>query len=62
MQGGSQSKELSSFYGRIAPPDVPHIYEIHVYALDTMLDLENGFLYNELYKKMDGYILDQYTL
>ncbi len=62
MQGGNQSKELSSFYGGMAPPDAPHIYEIHVYALDTMLDLENGFLYNDLYKKMDGHILAHYTL
>lgn len=62
MQGGNQSKELSSFYGGMAPPDAPHLYEIHVYALDTMLNLENGFLYNDLYKQMDGHILDQFTL
>ncbi len=62
IQGGNQSKELSSFYGGMAPPDAPHIYEIHVYALDTLLDLENGFLYNDLYKKMDGHILSTYTL
>lgn len=61
-QGGNQSKELSSFYGGMAPPDAPHLYEIHVYALDTMLKLENGFLYNDMYKQMDGHILDQYTL
>lgn len=62
VQGGNQSKELSSFYGGMAPPDAPHIYEIHVYALDTMLELKNGFLYNELYRKMDGHILETYTL
>lgn len=62
LQGGSQSKELSSFYGGMAPPDAPHIYEIHVYALDTILDLKNGFLYNDLYRKMDGHILEAYTL
>lgn len=61
-QGGNQSKELSSFYGGMAPPDAPHLYEIHVYALDIMLNLENGFLYNDMYKQMDGHILDQYTL
>lgn len=61
-QGGNQSKELSSFYGGMAPPDAPHLYEIHVYALDAMLDLENGFLYNDLYKQMDKHILEQYTL
>lgn len=62
IQGGNQSKELSSFYGGMAPPDATHIYEIHVYALDTLLDLENGFMFNELHRKMDGHILDQYTL
>lgn len=46
----------------MAPPDAPHVYEIHVYALDTMLDLKQGFNYNELYHQMDGHILDQATL
>lgn len=62
IQGGEQSAELSSFYGGMTPPDKPHIYELHVYALDKMLDLEHGFLLNELYHEMDGHILDEYTL
>lgn len=62
IQGGSQSRELSSFYGGMAPPDSTHLYEIHVYALDKMLDLENGFMYNDLYKEMRGHILDSFTL
>ena len=62
MQGGSQSKELSRYYGGMAPPDAPHLYELHVFALDTKLGLKNGFLMNDLYKQMDGHILAQYTL
>lgn len=62
VQGGGQSKELSSFYGGMAPPDAPHLYELHVFALDTRLELENGFLMNQLYRKMDRHILAQYTL
>lgn len=62
IQGGQQSKELSCFYGGMAPPDAPHLYELHVYALDAELDVKNGFYMNELYKKMDGHILDQNTL
>ncbi len=62
MQGGQQSAELSSFYGGMAPPEAPHVYETHVYALDTVLDLENGFLYNNLYKKMDGHVLESCTI
>lgn len=60
--GGEQSKELSSFYGGMAPPDKEHIYELHVYALDKKLNLQNGFYMNELYKQMEGHILDEYTL
>ncbi|MEG0936338.1 MAG: YbhB/YbcL family Raf kinase inhibitor-like protein, partial [Clostridia bacterium] len=48
MQGGQQSVELSSFYGGMCPPDAPHLYELHVYALDTLLDVHTGFLFNEL--------------
>lgn len=62
IQGGQQSKELSSFYGGMAPPDATHTYELHVYALDTTLDLKKGFNMNDLYKKMDGHILEKYTL
>ncbi len=62
MQGGQQSHEASSFYGGMAPPDAPHVYEIHVYALDTMLDLKPGFYMNELYKAMDGHVLASFTL
>lgn len=62
MQGGQQSKELSSFYGGMAPPDAPHLYELHVFALNTTLELEPGFLMNHLYHKMDGHILAQFTL
>jgi len=62
IQGGEQSAELSSYYGGMTPPDKPHTYELHVYALDTLLDLKQGFLYNELYHAMDGHILEQCTL
>ena len=49
-------------YGGMTPPDQPHIYELHVYALDKLLDLRRGFLLNELYREMDGHILAEYTL
>lgn len=62
IQGGNQSIKLSSYYGGMCPPDAPHVYELHVYALDTKLALENGFLFNELHHKMEGHILDQCTL
>lgn len=62
MQGGNQSVALSSFYGGMCPPDKAHLYELHVYALDCELPLENGFYFNELHHQMDGHILAQYTL
>lgn len=62
IQGGEQSADLSSYYGGMTPPDKPHIYELHVYALDKILDVKRGFLLNELYRAMDGHILDEYTL
>ena len=52
----------TSYYGGMAPPDQPHVYELHVYALDTLLDVEPGFYMNELYKKMEGHILSSATL
>lgn len=62
IQGGQQSRKESSYYGGMCPPDAPHLYELHVFALDTKLQLENGFYLNELYKQMDGHILEQCTI
>lgn len=61
IQGGSQSPELSSYYGGLAPPS-SHIYELHVYALDSLLELDNGFFMNDLYRKMEHHVLESYTL
>ena len=35
IRGNNQSIEGSSYYGGMAPPNAPHLYETHVYALDT---------------------------
>lgn len=59
---GGLSRAQASFYEGMAPPDAPHLYEIHVYALDTQLPLKNGFYLNELWKAMDGHVLEQCTL
>lgn len=62
IQGNKQSKELSCYYGGMTPPDKAHVYELHVFALDKLLNLKKGFFINELYHEMEGHILDQYTL
>ena len=58
---GRERMAVSS-YGGMAPPDRPHLYELHVYALDTLLPLAQGFYANELYHAMQGHILAQATL
>ena len=61
-QAGNLPREDCSMYGGPAPSDGDHVYEMHVFAIDKMLDLENGFNYNVLYRQMEDHILDQYTL
>lgn len=45
-------------YGGPAPEDRPHEYELQLYALSDILDLDNGFYYNEFLKESRGKILD----
>jgi Raf kinase inhibitor-like YbhB/YbcL family protein len=61
-QGGSKPSELCASYCGMAPPDRPHVYELHVYALDKKLDLANGFYMNEMFRKMDGHVLASCTI
>ena len=62
IQGGQQSPELSACSGGMAPPNEPHTYELHVYALDTILDFNNGFWFHEMFRQMEGHVLAQGTL
>ena len=41
----------------MAPPNCLHRYELIVYALDTRLDLQQGFRFNELHFAMQNHIL-----
>ena len=59
---GAHSIEESSYYTSMSPPDKDHLYELHVFALDTMLDLDAGFFLNELSHKMQGHVLETATL
>lgn len=49
-------------YGGMTPPDAPHRYDLHIYALDCLLDLKNGFNVADLYRAMGEHILDSFTL
>jgi len=59
---GKLTDAEASRYGGMAPPDKAHTYEFHVYALDTVLDLKDGFFVNEMFKAMEGHVLAKYTL
>lgn len=52
----------SNYYGGMMPPDAPHNYELHVFALDSELPLQEGFSHQDLKKAMDGHILNAYKL
>ena len=55
---GELSIAEASAYGGMVPPNYPHRYDLTVYALDTQLNLPQGFRYNDLHYAMQGHILD----
>lgn len=54
---GELSIAEASAYGGMTPPNYPHRYDLTVYALDTQLNLPQGFRYNDLHYAMQGHIL-----
>ena len=54
---GELSIAEASAYGDMVPPNYPHRYDLTVYALDTQLNLPQGFRYNDLHYAMQGHIL-----
>lgn len=55
-------REHAVGYGGMTPPDKRHKYHITVFALDTKLNLKNGFFVNELFEAMEGHIIEQETI
>jgi len=49
-------------YGGPAPPDKRHTYVFKAYALDTELDLKEGFSKQELEDAMEGHIIAEAKL
>lgn len=49
----------ASCYGGMAPPNCLHRYDLTVYALDTKLNLPQGFGFNDLHYAVQGHILAQ---
>lgn len=63
--GNAKNKEsrlYASCYGGPAPPDRPHTYRIRVWALDSLLPLENGFTKDQLMDAMESHILAEASL
>ncbi len=44
-------------YAGPTPPDKDHKYTLTVYALDSILDLKEGFYLNEFMEKINGHII-----
>ena len=44
------------------PPDKDHVYTLTVYALDTELDLDEGYFLNEFRRAIAGHVLDRARL
>lgn len=57
-----QNSWRKNLYGGMAPPNAPHRYDLHVYALDTELPLKEGFSREELEEAMRGHILSEAVL
>ena len=57
-----ETREESSCYGGMAPPNEDHEYDLTVYALDCKLDLEDGFYLGDLLRAMRGHILSHARL
>lgn len=55
VQGKNDFKAIG--YGGPTPPDKPHTYVITVYALDTELDLKNGFTKKQFAQAIEGHVL-----
>lgn len=52
-------KTVSRYIGPQPPEPDNHTYSLYVYALDTMLDLKEGYYLNELRKSMKGHVLER---
>lgn len=57
--GVGYENKLCWRYGGPSPEDRPHEYECHLYALSDVLDLKDGYYYNEFRKAIDGKVLGE---
>lgn len=59
---GQKDPLTTRHYVGPTPPDKTHDYWLTIYALDTQLDLPEGFWLNEFYHAAKGHILEKQRL
>lgn len=59
---GEKDERVTKRYIGPCPPDKDHTYKLTVYALDSELDVKEGFFLNELLEKMNGHIIEKTAL
>ena len=62
MAHGSSNPAVFNRYCGPQPPDKTHLYTLAVYALDSKLDLPEGYYLNEFRRAIDGHVLAKATL
>ena len=58
---GENSGPVEGYTGPM-PPDKTHYYTLTVYALDTKIDLKEGYWLNDFLREMEGHIIDSATI
>jgi len=59
---GNTDPQVFQNYTGPFPPDRDHDYSLTIYALNTKLDLADGFWLNDLLHQINGHVLDTATI
>jgi Raf kinase inhibitor-like YbhB/YbcL family protein len=54
---GKNSGGTIGYYGPYPPPGMPHRYQFHLYALDTMINAKPGASRKEVVDAMQGHVI-----
>ena len=62
LAGAHTNPAIIQRYAGPFPPDQDHEYTLEVYALNTKLDLEEGYYLNEFRKAIRGHVIEKVEL
>ena len=62
IKGFQVPRKDAAHYGGMVPVNFAHKYTMHVYALNTKLNLKTGYTENQLMSDMQGHILGEGTV